>query len=525
MVRMFALAAMMAAGITTWMYWFDWFGIGSSGNGPPPFRPWPSKALFAYRLCGAVLISWLACGLGWWVRRSSSRVRLLFLAWLVPAAVLYVAAWPGYMLTDSVAAIRFGLLYPVDLWLGFFQPFFYATILQLVPHIAAILLIQLIVVAALLAHVSECLLVLTRRRLIVVLWAALLISSPAMVANFGLLTRDMLFCTGVVWLAVFILRAANGHSPEPMECLFGGGVAAVVAVTRGDGWFVAIPFLIAVACVVKGRRALSAAAVMFLVAAVYGVFLPAQLGDHKDDFNYNVANTLNPLGYVLQSRFHTDRLGNVSHIAKVVDVDKIVKLQTPYEIPAWWEGDIVEQPGDSKERRDYMRHVAGLLRENIGIFLAGRVETLVAAAGMAQEGFRFGDAFVQGWPIGWLPPRSVNLDLDAGRPFPKIAEALRGFLYRTTLYHRSGFSGSVLCWNFLPWLVILLCAPYFRTEYRGLMWVVLIGCSRVPIVFLGAPAAQFKYYLPVYMLGTLLFVILVAHVLSVFGASRRLRRA
>jgi hypothetical protein len=107
---------------------------------------------------------------------------------------------------------------------------------------------------------------------------------------------------------------------------------------------------------------------------------------------------VNPLGYILQNKFPTDYGKNLDAISKVVSVEKIRTEQTPYEIPAWWSGGLILPNVALEDQAVYTRHVGAYLRENIAVFLAGRVHTFSAATGLGEKGFKMADMYRANWP-------------------------------------------------------------------------------------------------------------------------------
>ena len=142
--------------------------------------------------------------------------------------------------------------------------------------------------------------------------------------------------------------------------------------------------------------------------------------------------------------------------------------------------------------------------------MAGRVETFLASTGFTGAGFKITDMYRDGWPIHWVPPESVGVDLGSSRPFPWLTENLQRYFTYSVAYDPSLSSGSVLFWNFLPSLVVTLIALMARLSAPGLSLASIIVLARVPVVFLAAPASQFKYYLSVEMCGAFFLMLLIA---------------
>lgn len=477
-------------------YGGDWWRLNAAPG-------WPRAQLFMLRCAAALMLAVTTVALGRWLVRCGARTRWIFLGWLVAATGLFATIWPGYLMSDSVSAIKYSLEFPFDLWLGFFTPFFNSSILQLVPRVWALSAAQLFLAAAVLAYASETIIAVTGRRIYAAVFAALILLSPALVYNFGLLARDTLFSLVTLWLVCFVVRLGHWRGAAPATLLFAGMLSALAVAIRGtDGWFVLLPLLVIVPWLVRSRwlaGAYAGAAVVTLVLVV--VALPTVLGRNDDAFKYAVANTVNPLGYVLQNRFATDHGGNLAAIDQVIQVEKIRSEQTPYEIPAWWSGGLIRPDVASEHRAAYMRHVGAYLRENMALFLAGRVHTFSAATGLSEKGFRMDDMYRANWPAAWIPPASYHVDLAAGRPLPGMFARLTSWLDASAHFDPRFTGGSALFWNILPWLALLLLVMVGRRHPLALRLALVIVVARLPLVFLGAPASQFKYYLPVMLCG------------------------
>lgn len=499
-----ALFFSVCASLLILMHSADWWGL----NGKPN---WSGDRLLVLRIAGSALLSFFVCTLILWLRHSSSRIRFYFFCWFALCMLLFVASWPGYLMSDSVSALKYSLEYPMELWLGFFKPFIFSSILQVFPHVSAITFIQLTIVAAVLAYSTEVITLVTGNKKYAFVFFLLIAINPAIIFNMALLSRDTLFSVIVLWIAAFIVKLAHEKKVTVPELLFAGFMAGLVVALRGDGWFVLLPFLFSFAVIKRNLKytvALSIAALAIVI--LFSWIFPKIFGYQGNDFQYKVANTVNPVGYVLQSRFHTDFGNNKPAIGKVLDLEKLVSMQTPYEIPYWWAGGgAYAEKANPEARIAYLGHVSGFLRENLGIFLAGRVETFLASTGFTGAGFKIIDMYRHGWPIHWVPPESVGVDLGSSRPFPSLTDGLQRYFAYSVAYDPSLRSGSVLFWNFLPSLAFILIALLTRLSVPGLSLAAIIVLARVPVVFLAAPASQFKYYLSVEMCGAFFLMLLI----------------
>lgn len=487
------------------MHSADWWGLNPKPN-------WSGYKLLMLRMAGSALLSFVASTLVFWMRGSSTRARLYFAGWFAVCMLLFLASWPGYLMSDSVATLNYALEQPMVLWLGFFTPFLFSAILQVFPDVSAITFIQLTIVAAVFAYATEVITLVTGNRKYALAFFVLITIKPSILFNIALLSRDTLFSVIVVWAAAFIVKLSYEKTIAAPAVLTAGLLAGLLVALRGDGWFVLLPFLFSFAAIskkFKDSAVVSTAALAVVV--LFAWVLPKTFGYRGNEFHYKVANTINPVGYVLQSRFHTDAGNNKAAIGAVLNIDKLAAIQTPYEIPYWWSSGAADVEKAKPEARDgYLSHVYGFLKENAGIFLAGRVETFLTSTGFSGAGFKIIDMYREGWPVSAPPPQSVNIDPSRGRPFPTLTDSLQRYFAYSVVYDPSLRSGSALFWNFLPSLAVILIALLTRLSDPGLRLAAVIVLARVPIVFLAAPASQFKYYLSVEMCGAFFLLLLIA---------------
>jgi hypothetical protein len=489
----------------------DWWDLGKSSA-------W-GRRLLVHQGAGAAFIALALTIILTWVRALSRNWKLVFLGWAAYLSVLLVAAWPGYLMSDSIASFAYGHEYPLVQWLGYFTPFLYGNITAAVPHVGAVTAFQALVCAVVIVYCGQTLKLVTGRGLASALFFVLLAVSPSAMFNVFLLSRDTLFSAAVLWLAAFLLRQYYLREHAAAAFAIAGCIAGWVVVLRGDGWLVVVPLAAILFWIVRPR----AMTAIFVVTAaafftLYGITMPKLTGSRFDAFGYGVANTVNPLGYVLQSRHMQDPKQYLDHISRVVDVERIKGMQTPYEIPAWWTGKLIKPQATDEDKRGYFGAVRRFLLENPGVFLAGRVETFFGATGFYQDAFRYSDAYAEGWPPTTIPPSRLRLDPQAGRPVPALHKRIDGWFRESTIYEPGAIKGSVVHWNIIPALIILTACLLAYGVMPGVALASLIVLIRVPAVMLLAPASQYKYYLSAEFAGAFLFAA------AVFLTLRRFER-
>jgi hypothetical protein len=422
-----------------------------------------------------------------------------------------VALWPGLPMSDTVSVVGTAHEGRISEWFSAIYALLAISTLDVVPHVAAMVVLQIAVTAALMAYASALLLRRTSRRLPLLALNLVAAVSAPLIVNSLMVTRDALFGAVHVMLALYVADAVVRRS------ISRGGLAGVVLVTgflsvlRGDG----IALLLAVPLVLLAlrptRRQIAVGAAAFLASfALFAAVLPAVLKiDPGTPHAYQLTLRVNPLAAVLNSDFYSpSKEADLAALGRMIDVEAFRQRATPGGIPAYWAGSWNHAASDA----DYeaFRTVADrLLLDNAGIVLGNRLQAFTIAGGLGTGQFtgtsiatataREQGQGASGEPgLGGAPP-SASLYNAAADPL-RESGAYRGLLsWRAALQ-----------WNFLPWLLLLAAVLPFWRRARMEAIVALIVLSRVPLVFVAAPAAQYKYYYSVLLGGLVVAALLLA---------------
>lgn len=475
-------------------YYFDWWRLNSTPA---------AESYLVVRIFGALVISAAGWTLITWFASLPIAWRRLFMGWVLYLGLWLAATWPGYLMTDSYAAYRYAVDAPFNAWLGTPNIIAYSAVVQLVPHIGAVAVVQLLLAAFVFTYSTRVLVNATGSRAAGMAFSALLALAPAVLYNVLLLSRDTPFSLMVLWLTAFAFDAARRRSVG-LGAAIGMGIAgAAVVAMRGDGILALLPALAVVLVVgalkVRLASTIAVAATLLLLTGL----MPGWVGERRDDWAYEMSLVVNPLGYILQRDYYArDKAAVISVADRVLDVRKVVAQQNPFEIPAYWDN-AVRPESTQDERDEFERMYRRLLVENSGLFLANRAEMFAASTGLNRSGFRYADV-LQNW--NWrhyVAPEEVNLSLD--RPFPNLFARADAIFRDTKSYHGAVFGGAFLFWNFLPELIVLCVAVLAYVLSPALAAAALVPLLRVPAIVLFAPAAQFKYFLSVELSGMFIF--------------------
>jgi hypothetical protein len=503
--------ALVVAAVATVVAWQtgDWWNPGQTGF---------DRNLTIARLTLFALVAAAVYWLPPLIARSRPAARWIFLAWVGYLAIWLVGLWPGIVMTDGADAVikaREGIVYE---WYSYLHALLHLVVLDVVPHVAAVGVLQVVLLAAVLAYASSVLLERTGSWKAVALVNIVAACSAPILLNAVMYSRDTIYAAGHVFLALYLARVlVLRRSATVADVVAISLLTALLTRYRGDGVILAlvVPAL-ALAYLRPARQvALRAGGVFAASLLLVWVVLPGALAvrDHAIPFvqsfdvrehprAYDLSLRLNPLGAVLKTDFHSDtKEQDLATLNRVIDVDEARTLSSPTEVPVLWLGEW--NPDATDEEYDAFFEVADrLLRDNLPAVAANRVATLGNSTGMTSPGGFTGTHLMyedaKDREEHWYWPRE---GLSAPTPILRLYDLQSDLLRGSGEYRGLRPSGSALHWNFLPWLLVLVAAavPPRRARFEFVYATVVL--SRVPLIVAAAPAAQFKYYLAVQLGG------------------------
>jgi hypothetical protein len=484
--------AVVLAGALTIVAWKTggWFDVHGGYYG---------RNLTAVRIMLFVALAVLAYVLPGVMRRTSRVAWIVFAAWTAYLAGWLLALWPGIVMTDTHSAVANARLGVIWEWFSWIHAAYVMALMDIVPHVWAMSVVQVLATAATMAYASHVLMAWRPSVPAVIALNVIAALSVAFVVNAVLLSRDTIYTLMQIALALAVAQVVTRQRPlTPVRLAWIAAVTGLLSVYRGDGLalLVVVPALL---LVLRPRpTALAGGAAAFTVAAVlFHTLLPLAFNVEDDNHRYELSLRINPLGAVLRTDFwSTDKARDLQQLGRVIDVEAVRDMHDPSEIPAFWANKFNQAATDA----DYaaFRSVADrLLLENAVTVLANRVETFGAATGLARRQFTT-PAVERERRFEFV---SMPDGIRAEPPFPGLYDAAAKVIRRT-----QGFSGAVstrsaLFWNFLPWLALLMVAlAMWRRQPFIAAFAAVVVC-RVPLVFLFSPASQYKYYLAVHLGG------------------------
>lgn len=521
-----ALAAAAVAAVTTLVAWFtgDWWRFEdhprTAGDTWRAAGPGHVGNLTEARVLLFLAVFGFAYALPGLIRRTTRVGWIVFGAWTVFLTLWLVAVWPGILTPDTVDVVVFSREGIVYSWFSWLYSVMNLALLDLVPHTAVWAPVQIGLMAGVMAWASQ--LVYARRPSrwpVIVMNVVAALSAPVIVNTLAY-GRDTVFALGHIALALVVARAvARRRFPAPPALAGIAALTVALSILRGDG----VVLLLVVPLLLLAARPswpqIRTGALIGIGALILIRFLvPAPLSIDGRKEIYAFALRINPLSLVLQTDYYDkDKARTERELSRVIDVNQARALGRPQEMELYYSPYWRRDASDA-DFAAFAKAADRVLFDNPVTTLSARLETFGAATGLAPGGFTFADNATL--DIGERDTRLRGsasylggdfTGLGAGRPPVERAYTAQADVLRpTTEYRGLVVGGTALHWNFLPWLVLLLggLLLWRRAPFEAAFSAIIL--SRVPLIFLAAPSAQFKYYYSVHLGGMVLLGFLLA---------------
>ncbi|MBJ7459440.1 MAG: hypothetical protein JHD02_09665 [Thermoleophilaceae bacterium] len=470
------------------------------------------------------------------VPRMNRRRWVLLGFWSLYLLALVAVSWPAALMSDSVQEVAQSRQLVVSTWFSWIYGLANIALLDVVPHVWFLSVVQALGTAAVLAYAGD---VISRRgagaRFPVIAVTAVLALSAPVVATTLLQSRDTPFAVLHLLLALVLLDTIGVRKRvTPVGLVSIGVLVGVLSVLRGDGVVLLLAPLALLLLRPDRKQLLVGTGTVVGIVLAIRVVVPAPLVLDNDPFRYGLTLRLSALSAILAQTSDTaDRRTGVTaadratfdaqvaqpffsetpeqdlrDLSAVLDLERVEQLAVPTEIPAFWAG--AYRADASPAELERFNEVADrLIRDNLATVLADKLQSFSAASGLAPRGFTGVVSLPSEQRFDWIPEeRKVGVAADA--PFPDLQEDLGRLLASTASYDGLRPGGAALFWNLLPWMFVLLIPIVVRGRLLPEAVFAAVILARVPLVFLAAPAAQFKYYYSVYLGGVVCAGLLLA---------------
>lgn len=448
-------------------------------------------------------------GLALWLPPVLRRVTRLgwvafagFAAWL---GFWLLGQWPGLVERDAASAVADAHHGVINEWFSYLHPLLHMAVLEVVPHLGFVAVLQVVGAAAFFAYVATWIHERSRSLWPVGVFAVLVVGSiPVAVFTIDF-TRDTIFSYLQMALAVYVARVVVERRRLSRTAFLGiAAITGFLAVYRSEGLVLVlvVPIVIFLALSPPRRVALAGAGVFAAAVVAFAVVLPATLvvstaapffaGQSVKDMQ-SLLLRANALGAVLSSEFETDdRDRDLAQLGRVLDLPLFLSLQRPNNVAIWAGG---FRGGDADDWEAFRTTSNRLLRDNLATVIASRVDGFARVLGLGQAEY-YGPESIpptvhRGWPE--FGPRVLAAS-SAEPPIVRLYFAQRRFLAPTIDYRGLTLSGTSLFWNLIPSLTVLIGALTLARRAPAEAAIGAIVLARLAAQVLLAPVPRWQYY-------------------------------
>jgi hypothetical protein len=429
---------------------------------------------------------------------------LWFMFWLI-------GLWPGFLMTDTYATLYQVKILSFDSWFSYLHPLMYLILYYIFPSPIIIPIFQILLTSFIFAWILKLIYKKGVLLWIILIFIVILGISIPIIVNTIFYTRDTIFGLLHLWIAVYlfdILLEKKYSQLARINKILLWSVLIFLSIYRSDGFplLLLIPLLLIITKQIDTKQVLNLILSVSLIFFVTSVVIPKILKVHNLNKSYGLTLIMNPLGYIIQNDyFSRDKDRDRVIMSKVLDVEKVKQLSNPYEIPAYWARAWKPETAEA-DYANLNSLFIELTKNNLPLFISNRIYCFSASTSLNDKGFLYVDIREKdsGAEVHNIPTTSLFFKNFT----PKLYNCLSNLLNSTTIYKGAILSGRFLYWNFMPHLLIIILTMLLYPYIPCTAASSLIIFYRVPILFLTAPASQFKYFYSLYLFG--FFVILLA---------------
>lgn len=266
-----------------------------------------------------------------------------------------------------------------------------------------------------------------------------------------------------------------------------------------------------------GRFIPKKAALLSLLGVYFGIavttFTFQKGGENPFSTQYKLTSIANPLNEIIYKHYQNINDVDRNALDQVIEYQAFTERHDPYEINLIHEGHYRKEVSD-QAWRDFVRTYLKLLSEYTDTFLQNRIHLILTSFNLQPDSYYFEDGFSR---------------FDSNVYYQKMAEEHSlvriPFLTEVRKFYSEIYQSRNILWHSPLILTLVLIMLLYRFyQKKDFWWIALFLAfsSRLPIVFLMSPAAQFKYYYSFTLMVLALSVVFISRFLSRFKVFKNL---
>lgn len=432
--------------------------------------------------------------------------------------IVFLLIYPGHWVWDEFNILNAVKHYQPDAWQNIFTNIYYTICLYIYPTGVSIVFLQIVIIAIISGYILA-----TVRKYVTNPWATyallLLFLSPVVIINDLYPLRLTLYSYMELTLFTLIVDSYLDKNIRKNNFLFviSSFLIMVLCLWRAEGiiYILLLPVAAYRFSIISGVRKQTPLAIICLILGLSILLGGYAVNKHYSSSRYALTAIINPLSIMLQSPLKgSSSISDLQKINEVLDI-KMIREQASYtEVPSYWNGAV---------RNDFEQHLSGfysayfrIVLNNLDLFFNARIKTFSATNGL--DSTTPTPMSLLSYPAQFTADGQTVVDrfIDTNIAAHPISYTVRYNLSRFLLMFDSKDHISIIgrvVWSIIPTITLLLALTILFVIKR--LWVLfsisVLLLTHAALVFLTAPAGYFMYYLPVYLCGYTLVILLGIH--------------
>ena len=447
--------------------------------------------------------------------------------------VLLLLTWPGTWSWDDIKILINASSYNLTPWQHFFSGLFQILCLQTIPIPSGVIIVQIIIASMIvgysISNISSLYGKNEKQVKIMQIFLGLITLLPPVVMYILCGFRMGMYSYFELWLITELIILYKEQKRTTInDILRISFITIIISSWRTEGLY--YPFFILILYFILGKKVIckKAAIISILLIMIFNVSIGKINNYMIGNNDYSLTATTDPITALVRNSDESDK-EEIEIINKVIDVQFIIDNPDKTSEKCFWEEDVVKDYS-KEEYNNYLKAYVKLALKHPDVVLKSMCKMfLKTGSGFGEDGKQTTRNMVgggcggetlklydieNGACIRW---NAVNSDvLKNKKPINlNLRNNVISFLNGIDVNGNLTIIHNVF-WNlFIPFTLILICLVYKLIKKDWFMvFLILAVCTRIPLIFVTAPAPYFMYYLSTYVCSYVISFIVIFEIIN-----------
>lgn len=447
-----------------------------------------------------------------------------FIIYFLILFLLLILIWPGIWRWDELYLAPLAKRYGLYCWQNILSSIFYIISLRTISSFVGVVIIQCIIISAFVSYIINKiyeLLNLKNNTYKIILYIPFLLP-PILDSNLYPL-RSTLYTYIMLFYLIKMIEYSKCENISWSEIIKSAFLFALLSNLRSEGcYFLLVTLILSIIFYRRKKIDLKKCiALPIMTLIIFSVLYIGNLYDNKDNiinnYNYNITSTVNPLVHLVIQAKEDAEYDILNKINEVIDVQLILDNEQKSGIDLYWTHKLVRYGYTKKQYSNYMKAYYKLclmypdifFKQRIGEFidsfndsklLVGNTTEIYDYEGPDVNKKNTYEEFIN---VGGKLSRPININLRKN-----VINFLEG-RKQDNYYDVNTFFR--VAWNLIPPLIFCIIGYIYliiKKKFYYLFLLLTINIKAV-LVLITSPSALFMYYLSDYLIGYVIFGVLL----------------